>query len=130
MFGKKKRMQEDEIPRSVLKMKQEKERREREERRNQRSGKHGKRFNDIDEQVSRRNSSKGKIKGKDIDDFNKPKKKKLKKLILFLILIALIIFGISLGVSAHNWKELVTDMFNNKNSIVVDTDGNTIAELG
>ena len=130
MFGKKKRMQEDEIPRSVLKMKQEKERREREERRNQRSGKHGKRFNDIDEQVARRNKHKGKIKGKDIDDFNKPKKKKLKKLILFLILIALIIFGISLGVSAHNWKELVTDMFNNKNSIVVNTDGNTIAELG
>lgn len=117
MFGKKKNNQEDEIPRSVLKMKQEKEKREREEAKNRRSGKHGKRSSNIDEEQNGKKNSK------------KPKRKIIRKIILFIIIIGLIVLGVYLGISAHDWKELVTDMFNNENSVVVDTDGNTIAKL-
>ena len=115
-----KRMQEDEIPRSVLKMKQEKERREREEaRKNSVNNRYGKRSEDIENDKIGKKNKKG-----------KPKRKIIRKIILILILIILIAFGIKLGISAHEWKELSEAMFNNEHSIVVDTDGNTIAELG
>ena len=62
---------------------------------------------------------------------NKPKKKKKIKLIISLIIIIIILIsGISLGISSHTWKTLASDMITNKNSIVKDTDGNIIAELG
>ena len=118
-----KRMQEDEIPKSVLKMKQEKERREREEERNRKYGSRSGRNNaDLDESINNRKGKKNKKA--------KQKRKIIKKIIIILIIIALIVFGVVLGVSAHNWKELAEAMFNNEHSIVVDTDGNTIAELG
>ncbi len=62
---------------------------------------------------------------------NKPKrKKKFKFIILIILIILILILGISLGVSAHTWKTLAKDMIYNENSVVIDTDGNTIAELG
>ncbi len=120
---KSKRMQEEEIPKSVLKMKQEKERREREEARQRKaSSRRGKRDAELDDNIDNKKSRKNRN--------GKPKRKILKKIIIVIILIALIVFGVALGISAHDWKELSEAMFNNKHSIVVDTDGNTIAELG
>ena len=41
----------------------------------------------------------------------------------------LVILGITLGVSAYTWKDLTENMFTNKNSVVVDIDGNVLATL-
>lgn len=111
-----KRMQEDEIPNSVLKMKQAKKKREKEEaKKNKRKNKQARRQAEKDstENVKKKIS----------------RKKKIKKAIIIIILIIFVIIGIILAVSAYKWKKLATEMFNNENSIVVDTDGNTIAEL-
>lgn len=102
--NKNKKIQEEEIPKSVLKMKQEKEKREEAERE--------------------------KREGKRVKKPEKKKRKVLKKIILFIIIIAIIILGISLGVSAYTWKMLSEDMFVNKHSTVIDKEGNVIAELG
>ena len=111
MRNKRRKMQEDEIPKSVLRMKQEKEKREQAER--------------------NKNANISNRKRKDVKCSKKKGKNKLKrKIILFLILIALITIGVTLGVSAYSWKQLAQDMFLNENSIVVDTDGETIATLG
>ena len=103
------RGQEEEIPKSVLKMKQEKAKREEAER-----------------------NSKTKKQGKK----NKKEKKKTgkkswkKRLILFILIVALVIIAIFLGISAFTWKQLAEDMFINTNSVVVDTEGDIIATLG
>ena len=100
-------MQEDEIPKSVLKMKLDKERREEKNKKeNKNIKKHGR-------------LKKGKKKNKIV-----------KKIILFIIILILIVIGIILAISAHTWKELTQDMFLNKNSEVVDSTGNTIAKIG
>ena len=107
--SKRSRAQEDEIPRSVLKMKQEKERREEAER---------------EKREGRRNAASKKKEKK------KRRKKLIKKAIVFIFIAAIIIFAISLGVSAYNWKTISEDMFVNEHSIVIDKEGNEIAELG
>ena len=56
--------------------------------------------------------------------------KKIKIFILVLIVVFIIYVGISTAVSLNNFKNIVKDMSINKNSIVVDSDGNTIAEIG
>ena len=61
---------------------------------------------------------------------NKHKTKKMKKFITITLLIIIIIMGISMGVSAHRWKNLAKEMLINENSVVLDVDGNTIAKLG
>ena len=100
-------MQEDEIPKSVLKMKLDKERREEKNKKeNKNIKKHGR-------------LKKGKKKNKIV-----------KKIILFIIILILIVIGIILAISAHTWKELTQDMFLNKNSEVLDSTGNTIAKIG
>ena len=58
------------------------------------------------------------------------KKKRKKKIILTIIVIIVLIVGVTLGVSAHTWTTLAKDMVSNESSIVIDTDGNTIAKLG
>ena len=59
------------------------------------------------------------------------KRRKIIKIIVVVIIILAILFiGISLAIDAFKWKNLATDMFSNENSVVLDTDGNTIAELG
>ena len=105
------RMQEDEIPKSVLKMKQEKEKREEAEKNKRAKGK------------------RTKTKGKQDKQYS-PKRKAIKKVILFIIVAALITIGILMAISAFTWKEIAEDMFNNENSVVVDTTGETIATLG
>ena len=110
------RNEEEEIPKSVLKMKQDKERRE-ELRNKGEQGKH-----------SNKNSNKKGAKSKNKKD--KHKNRFLRKIILILILILLIVGGIALGISAHNWKVLSEAMFTNKMSVVLDKEGEVIAELG
>lgn len=116
----KKKVEEDEIPKSVLKMKQEKARREEEER-NRRQGK----------TIANTEKRRGRKSKEQIKEEKKQKRKKLRrKIIVFILLILLIIIGISLGVSAYSWNRLTKDMFLNENSVVVDTDGDIIATLG
>ena len=111
----KRREQEDEIPKSVLKMKRDKERREEAEK---------------NRNVSN-NKKRGRKSKEQIKNEKKEKRKKFRrKLILVIILVALIVLGISLGVSAYSWKQLTKDMFLNENSVVVDTSGKVIATLG
>ena len=110
------RNEEEEIPKSVLKMKQDKERREELKNKGE-QGKH-----------SNKNSNKKGAKSKSKKD--KHKNRLLRKIILILILILLIAGGIALGISAHNWKVLSEAMFTNKMSVVLDKEGEVIAELG
>ena len=111
----KKRMKEDEIPKSVLKMKKDKEKREEAERNK----------NTIT------NKKRGRKSKEQINIEKKERRKKLKRrIILILILVILIALGITLGVSAYSWKQLTDDMFLNQKSVVVDTDGEIIATLG
>ena len=110
------RNEEEEIPKSVLKMKQDKERREELKNKGE-QGKH-----------SNKNSNKKGAKSKNKKD--KHKNRFLRKIILILILILLIVGGIALGISAHNWKVLSEAMFTNKMSVVLDKEGGVIAELG
>lgn len=110
------RNEEEEIPKSVLKMKQDKERREELKNKGE-QGKH-----------SDKSSNKKGAKSKNKKD--KHKNRFLRKIILILILILLIAGGIALGISAHNWKVLSEAMFTNKMSVVLDKEGEVIAELG
>lgn len=110
------RNEEEEIPKSVLKMKQDKERREELKNKGE-QGKH-----------SNKNSNKKGAKSKNKKD--KHKNRFLRKIILILILILLIVGGIALGISAHNWKVLSEAMFTNKMSVVLDKECEVIAELG
>lgn len=128
MKTKNKKINEDEIPKSVLKMKQEKARREEEEQRKR----NGNRYKEDNENVTDINGRNGKRRNKKNakNEKKKGKKKIIKRLILILIIGLLIFIGISMAISAHTWKELSKDMFNNKNSAVVDTQGETIAKLG
>lgn len=113
----KKKIQEDEIPKSVLKMKQDKEKREEAERNKKAIPDAGKK--------------RGRKSKEQINYERKEKRRRFKrKLILFIILTLLIALGITLGVSAYSWKQLTDDMFLNENSVVVDIDGEVIATLG
>ena len=103
----KKRSNEDDVPKAIKNMKIQKINEEIEVDKNKKA-RHGKRKNN--------------------KNFNK--KKKIKKIVLITILIIILIGGIILGISAHRWKTLATEMMNNENSIVIDVEGNTIAKLG
>ena len=113
----KKKIQEDEIPKSVLKMKQDKEKREEAERNKKAIPDAGKK--------------RGRKSKEQINYERKEKRRRFKrKLILSIILTLLIALGITLGVSAYSWKQLTDDMFLNENSVVVDINGEVIATLG
>ena len=60
----------------------------------------------------------------------KDRKKLIKKIILILIIAIILVIGVFLAISANTWKKIATDMFQNKNSVVIDNEGNTIAEIG
>ena len=102
-----KRNNENDVPKAIKNMKKQRLREEIEEDKNKKA-RHGKRKNNK----------------------NSNKKKKIKKIIIIAIIIIILVVGIVLGVSAHRWKTLATEMMNNENSTVIDTDGNTIAKLG
>ena len=55
---------------------------------------------------------------------------KIKRVIFSLIILVIIIIGILIAVSTHQWKKLAQEMIGNQNSIVKDVDGNVIAKLG
>ena len=115
----------EEIPKSVLKMKQDKEKREAAKKNNSQ-------YNTINRNVQNSRNTKGSKNSK--TSKNKKDKKSTKsikrKAILIIILILLIVLGICLGISAYNWKVLSTAMFTNKNSVVLDKNGEVIAEIG
>ena len=66
-------------------------------------------------------------KGKRVS--KKDRKKKRKKIILTTIVVIILVLGVSLGISGHTWTTLAKDMVSNESSIVIDTNGNTIAKL-
>lgn len=80
------------------------------------------------EETDKENKKKSKKKNKKSKKLNQ--KKKLKKVILSLVFITILTIGISLGISAHQWKTLAKEMLRNENSIVFDIEGNQIAKLG
>ncbi|MFR2571542.1 MAG: transglycosylase domain-containing protein, partial [Clostridia bacterium] len=110
MFKKKKVEKQEELPKAMLKMQQEKQERE----------------EGNEKPVEMENIKRPKSK------HNKANNKKItvKRIIIILIVIICIIVAIMLGISCYKWKTMAKDMFTNKNSIVVDTDGKQIAELG
>ena len=124
---------EEELPRAMRKMQKEKEERERfmeEENRKKaknkfnenrgngnRKSKHSKKRNHANEE-------------NDVDYKKAIRKKKIKKIIIAVVIIVIIILAIILGISAYHWKQITTDMFLNENSVVLDSEGNVIAELG
>ena len=110
MFKKKKVEKQEELPKAMLKMQQEKQERE----------------GGNEKPVEMENIKRPKSK------HNKTNNKKItvKRIIIILIVIICIIVAIMLGISCYKWKTMAKDMFTNKNSIVVDTDGKQIAELG
>lgn len=59
-------------------------------------------------------------------------KRKKKRIIIILLLLILVIIGLGIytAVSMNNWKKTIQEMSKNETSIVKDTDGNTIAEIG
>ncbi len=59
----------------------------------------------------------------------KQKNTKLKYIFLILF-IFLLILAIRIGIAISQWQNLALDMIPNQNSIVLDTEGNNIAELG
>ena len=115
MRNKKENVQEDEIPKSVLKMKKAKERREEAEKKNKSSN----------------GRKRGRKSNEEIENEKKQRRKKFRrKVIMFLILIILIAVAIALAISAYSWRQLTKDIFLNKRSVVVDTEENIIATLG
>ena len=119
---------EEELPKAMRKMQKEKEEREKfieeQNRNNTRSNR---------KMGKKRNHSKkrNELNTENEIDYKKAiKKRKIKKIIIIAIIIVIVILAIILGISAYNWKQITTDMFTNENSIVVDSDGNMIAELG
>ena len=123
MFNHKKK--QDELPRAMRKMQKEKEEREKfmeEENRRKSRNKH--------KDNGKSKHSKKKNDENNLDYKKAIRKKKIKKIIIALVILVIVILAIILGISAYNWKQITTDMFANKNSVVVDSDGNVIAELG
>lgn len=120
--------EEEEIPKSVLKMKQEKEKREAARMSNAKYSKAN--INNRGSQNSSNRKNSKSAKNSRANQNKKNKKNIKRKIILSIILILLIILGIYLGVSAYKWKGLSTAMFTNKNSVVLDKSGEVIAQIG
>ena len=119
---------QEELPRAMRKMQKEKEEREKfMKEENRRKSK-----NKFNKNRKSRHSKKQNNSNEENDfDYKKAiRKKKIKKIIIAVIIIVIIILAIILGISAYNWKQITTDMFTNENSVVIDSDGNVIAELG
>ena len=56
--------------------------------------------------------------------------RKRKFVILVLVILLILIFGICTAISVNNFKSLINDMATNQKSIIKDSDGNIIAEIG
>ncbi len=60
----------------------------------------------------------------------KNKKFKLIKFVIILIIIMIIFAAVKTGIYISSWQNLAEDMISNTPSTVLDTDGNSIAEIG
>ena len=119
---------EEELPRAMRKMQKEKEEREKFiEEENKRKSKNKFNKNRKSKHSKKRNNPN---EENNLDYKKAIRKKKIKKIIITVIIIVVVILAIILGISAYHWKQITTDMFANENSVVVDSDGNVIAELG
>lgn len=58
------------------------------------------------------------------------KRGKIKKLIIIVLISLIIISGMYVAISSHNWQTLIKDMQTNENSIVKDSENNIIATFG
>lgn len=58
------------------------------------------------------------------------KNKKIRIIVLIILVFIFLATGIYTAISVNNWKNLVQEMSKNENSIVKDTDGKVIAEIG
>ena len=126
MFNHKKK--QEELPRAMRKMQKEKEEREKfMEEENRRKAKNKFSKNKKSKHSKKRNNPN---EENNLDYKKAIRKKKIKKIIITVIIIVVVILAIILGISAYHWKQITTDMFANENSVVVDSDGNVIAELG
>ena len=126
MFNHKKK--QEELPRAMRKMQKEKKEREKFiEEENKRKSKNKFNKNRKSKHSKKRNNPN---EENDFDYKKAIRKKKIKKIIITVIIIVVVILAIILGISAYHWKQITTDMFANENSVVVDSDGNVIAELG
>ena len=115
----------EELPKAMRKMQKEKAEREKfieEENK--------KKYRNSHKKNRKSKHSKNKNEENDIDYKKAMKKRKIKRIIITIVIVIIVILAIILGISAYNWKQITTDMFLNKNSVVVDSDGNVIAELG
>ena len=116
---------EQELPRAMKKMQKAKEEREKfinEKNKKKSTNKH---------KCNRKRKHEKKENPENDVDYKKAiRKKKIKKIIITVIMLVIVILAIILGISTYQWKQITTDMFTNENSVVVDSDGNVIAELG
>lgn len=92
---------------------------------------------DIPNSVKKMRNNKNKKSNKNVkkikNDKEIPEEKKhpiLKRIVLVLICVLILFLIIRLIINTHRWKSLAKDMLSNENSIVLDSDGNTIASLG
>ena len=99
---------EDEVPKAIKKLR--KENKQREKKDSKKKGKKGKRNN----KTNKKNKA----------------NKKFKKFIIIVVIILILLLGVFLGVSSYTWKQITQEMFVNETSIVVDSEGKTIAKLG
>lgn len=114
-------LDEEDIPKSVAKMKKNKQKRE-EEKSSIRKNKHMEEPN---------KSSHKKIKNAEIKNEEEPKKKsKIKKFIKIVIIIFISFLLINLLISTIRWRKLASDMLASKSSVVLDIEGNVIATIG
>ena len=56
--------------------------------------------------------------------------RKVKKILIGIIILVILILGILFGVKSYQWKNIMEDMFTNEYSVVLDQEGNTIAQIG
>ena len=64
------------------------------------------------------------------EEKKKIRKKRIIKLIILIFVVFLIYKGISLAISMYRFKTLVSDMILNENSQVINSEGETIAQIG
>ena len=81
-------------------------------------------------ELSKRDNSRKNIKkGKRRKELSL-KTKRILWVALIILAIIVLIFAINLAISTNRWKRMATEMTANEGSVVIDTDGTEIAELG
>ena len=119
--------EKSEEPKAIRRMKKESEKNRKKSNREKFSKKY---INKYSREISKVQSERKRKNKKKLTEMQIIKRIIAKKIILFVSIFAILIFGIYFGYSSFKWKNIVTDMFNNEVSIVKDTNGNVIANLG